>query len=413
MEILRNLDLLSVGVAVAAITILGFTAYFNNRQSVTNRVFLFFCLITVFWSIANYAAYKALFPEITLRLVMFFAVWQTFSFYTFSVIFPSEQKKMSRLYKFVFLPLTIAVSLLTLTPFVFKNIEILGLGRESLSVENGPGIFVFGIFTLFFITSSIINLWKRKKEAKGETRKQFGDVFLGILSTFSPIFIFGFIFPAFLGNQYFVPFMPIFLLPFAFSSFYAIYKHHLFNIRIISVSLLSFLLSLLVFAEVIFTENKEAILLKIGQLFLTLIVTTYLIKITFLQVKQKEEIGELAVSLDYANEKLNDLNQNLEKKVEEQVLDVRRAYEVEKKARGELEKLNAEKDRFVLSTQHNLRTPLTVIKGFLEVALHEEKEPQTRSHLEKATKATEEIVALTNNLLKITERKVKDEITNT
>ena len=70
----------------------------------------------------------------------------------------------------------------------------------------------------------------------------------------------------------------------------------------------------------------------------------------------------------------------MQEKVDEQVLDVRRAYEIEKKARNELEKLNAEKDRFVLSTQHNLRTPLTIVKGFLEVALHESHRKNSYSY---------------------------------
>ncbi|MDE1975357.1 MAG: hypothetical protein KGI49_02505, partial [Patescibacteria group bacterium] len=57
---------------------------------------------------------------------------------------------------------------------------------------------------------------------------------------------------------------------------------------------------------------------------------------------------------------------HLEQKVAEQTADVRRAYEVEKRARAELEDLNRKKDIFITQTQHNLRTPLTSIKWALE-----------------------------------------------
>jgi hypothetical protein len=40
MGIIANLDLLSVGVAIAGIGILGFVVFFNNRQSIINETFL-------------------------------------------------------------------------------------------------------------------------------------------------------------------------------------------------------------------------------------------------------------------------------------------------------------------------------------------------------------------------------------
>ncbi len=42
MESLPNLDLLSVGIVVAATGVLGFSVYFSDRKSVTSRAFLFF-----------------------------------------------------------------------------------------------------------------------------------------------------------------------------------------------------------------------------------------------------------------------------------------------------------------------------------------------------------------------------------
>lgn len=50
--------------------------------------------------------------------------------------------------------------------------------------------------------------------------------------------------------------------------------------------------------------------------------------------------------------------------------DVRRAYAIEKKANAELEQLDKVKDQFLMTTQHNLRTPLTSIMGYSDLILN-------------------------------------------
>ena len=154
MEILNNLDLLSVGIAVASILILGFTAYFNNRQSITNRTLLYFCLTTSFWSVANYFSYKISVPEISfkiIRLVIFAAVWHSFFFYTFSSVFPREKIEISKKYKFIIFPLTVIISFLTLTPLVFRSIIEVSETGQILRIENGYGIILFASLIFFFV----------------------------------------------------------------------------------------------------------------------------------------------------------------------------------------------------------------------------------------------------------------------
>ncbi len=81
--------------------------------------------------------------------------------------------------------------------------------------------------------------------------------------------------------------------------------------------------------------------------------TNKIIKANFTQRKAKEELEELS--------------QNLQKEVDKQTKEIRRAYEVEKKAHKELKKLDKAKDQFMLATQHHLRTPLTSMQGYLDL----------------------------------------------
>src|SRR3989338_10068536 len=125
---LINFDLLSVGISIAAIIILGFAVFFNNRQSITNRSFLAFSFVTSAWGIVNYLNYQVSSAAAVLwmlRFVMFFAVWQAFTFFQFAFVFPLESYKFTKLYTTVLIPSTVIVSIMTLTPLLFSRIIML------------------------------------------------------------------------------------------------------------------------------------------------------------------------------------------------------------------------------------------------------------------------------------------------
>ena len=93
MQAFSNLDLLSVGVAVAGIGLLGFVILFNNTRSTTNRSFFYFTLVTVCWSILNYSYYQLPAGDTALWLlrgVMSFATWHAFTFFHLACVFTDE-----------------------------------------------------------------------------------------------------------------------------------------------------------------------------------------------------------------------------------------------------------------------------------------------------------------------------------
>jgi hypothetical protein len=147
MNLLQNFDLLSVGISVAAIGILGFVVFFNNRSSETNRSFLYFALATITYSVANYLSYQTTEPEsvlLVIRIVMFFTVWHTFSLFHLFYVFPDGELHASAKYKFLALPLTFVVSILSLTPLVFSGLSH-AIGGGVAKPEPGPAIPLYGI----------------------------------------------------------------------------------------------------------------------------------------------------------------------------------------------------------------------------------------------------------------------------
>jgi len=101
------------------------------------------------------------------------------------------------------------------------------------------------------------------------------------------------------------------------------------------------------------------------------------------------------------------LKGNLEKKIVEQTAGVKKAYEVERNARIELEELYKGKDKFILATQHHLRTPLTIIRGYLDnLRSSAGLPPEAKLVFDRMSGLTEVVSESINELLRTTEIKV-------
>lgn len=95
---------------------------------------------------------------------------------------------------------------------------------------------------------------------------------------------------------------------------------------------------------------------------------------------------------------------NMLEEVEKARKETKKAYEIEKKAREEIEHLSEVKDQFLLATQHHLRTPLTIMKGYLSVLLAKKQELDLKTkedYIEKTLNSTNRLIKLVNELLDI------------
>lgn len=374
-SIFYNLDLLLVGLAIASTGILGFTVFLSNTKSTTNRLFLAFCVVTVVWGLLNYLSYKI--PDnLTvlwlIRFVMFFAVLQSYLFFLLMYVFPEKKIKYPSFFKY-FIGIIILACFITLTKFVFSGI----IRDSTLSVAQPivePGIIIFALVTLTTVISGIYLIGSKIKKSISHVY-----VFLGTVIMFFLIIAFNFISPAFFNNSSFIPLGALFILPFVAFTAYAILRHKLFNIKVAGVAVLVFALSVVTFFEVILADNLSLIIYRSGILLFILAFGILLIRSVVKEVEQREEIARMAE-------------------------DVRRAYVIEKKAKEELEKLDKVKDQFVMTTQHNLRTPLTSMMGYTDLLLQGTFGKQSRKTTEVIKRlqgSTQSLIKMVNNFLDI------------
>jgi len=106
-------------------------------------------------------------------------------------------------------------------------------------------------------------------------------------------------------------------------------------------------------------------------------------------------------SIAFQNAKLysqvQDLSQNLQKKVEEQTRELKRAYE-------ELKALDKAKSEFISMASHQLRTPLSAIKGYISMLIegsYGQISEKTREKLINVFQSNERLIRIVNDLLSI------------
>jgi signal transduction histidine kinase len=375
-----NLDLLAVGIMTAAAGTLGFVVFFNNPKSATSRAFLFFSFATIAYTILNYLQHNVNPPSLALwflRGTIFMGVWHALSFFHFFFNFPKEKTLLPKWYTLGLIPITALVSLINLTPFTFSDINKLSLDGKIVSVTNGPGIAIFGITVFALIIGGIFILIKKWFSSKGFERRQFNFILFGTVMTFTLILIFNFMLPVVYNNSGFVPLVPISLSIFLVFTAYAIIRHHLLNIKVISTEILAFVLATVTFIEIIFADNIFLLIFRSATFLLVLSFGILIIKSVLREVEQREKLQELATQLATANKKLNELSQF--------------------------------KTQLLSLASHQIKSPLAVIKGFTSIlleGLYGPIEDKVKETIIKIKESADSLLSLINTLLDL--RKVEE-----
>ncbi|MCX6724458.1 MAG: ATP-binding protein [Candidatus Staskawiczbacteria bacterium] len=206
-------------------------------------------------------------------------------------------------------------------------------------IEVGPLYYLFfGLFASYLIWSGFLFI-QRRKGASLIQKRQIDYILLALLfgagggiTNFLPQ-----LFNVYPFGNYFVVLYVIFIS-------YAALKHHLFNGKVIAAELLTFSIWVLLLIKALLSESLQDFLLNGGILLIVIVFGILLIRSAIREVRQREEIEKLAE-------------------------EIKRAYEVEKKAKEDLESLSTVKNQFLMTIQHHLRTPLTSMRGYADLLL--------------------------------------------
>ena len=223
-------------------------------------------------------------------------------------------------------------------------------------------------------------------KAAGEIKKQIGIVFLGILL---PVLFAGFInmILASLGNFIYAWTGPIFLLIVLFLIAYAIVKLKFLDVKVITTEFFAIFLTVITSAEIFTSQSISEGIVRVIIFSFTLIFAILLIRSVLKEVRRREEMEKLAEKLSASNKKIEKINKQLQQ------------------ANTELKHLDEAKSEFISIASHQLRTPLTAIKGYGSMLLDNDfgeiTNAKQRDAVQKMFISGNRLISLVENLLNI------------
>jgi signal transduction histidine kinase len=318
---------------------LGIIVFVKNRDSWTSKLFFILSLLIDAYIIVNYLSLHPPYPTpesqlFWIRVVMCVCSLIGPAVFLLAYTFPADTFKMKKKLLLPIIILMITSAAFSLGNLVFKSIEY-PAGKPLPT--PGPGIPVFFLdFVGLFILSFIILIFKYRKSSGKEKTQNFYFL-LGVIATFSFMAVSTVISVVILKTSAAVFLGPISAVILMLFIAYAIFKYGLFDIKIIATEALVAFLTIILISEGFLSDTIVGMMFKFFFAGLVALLGVSLVKSVRKEIKQKDELVKLADSLERAN--------------------------------IQLQELDKQKTEFLSIASHQLRTPLSILKGYIELII--------------------------------------------
>jgi len=346
---------------------IGGWVYLSNRKERLNQLFFLLSISIISFPTFAYLTFFATQPDISLFWVKWaFAsgAWFLVVFYFFFIYFFREEIRFKPLQIFVITGGIFIILMSFFTNLIVKEIEIQEIGVRPFF---GLGAYLFYTFAFIIFIFIFYRFYKNYIIAPREEKTKIQYFFVGTL-----IFI--------LLNTFFNIILPIFRGTFELHQFgnyagiillgltaYAITKRELFGVRLILTALLVALIAILLAADLfLLTQKLSFQIIKGFTLILFLYFGYLLIRSVLQEIQRRAHIQQL--------------------------------YQ-------ELEKLDEAKTEFMSIVSHQLRTPLTAIKGYASMVkegIYGKFSEKIKKPLNNILISSERLIKFINDILNVT-----------
>jgi len=342
---------------------LGIYIFLSGKKSPSNNSFAFLIFGGAFWIFANFMADVSESESANLfwsRATLIGASLIPYFFYKFSLFFPKPKVYKIR---YDYLLLLFAVIFIILSPTKW-NISRVYLENGKFQIATGFLYIPFTIYLLSSIGFGIFNLLKDHSRFQQIEKVQVRFVVTGILSAVIIGSSTNLLLPI-LGDSKLVGFGPYSIILFVVLTSYAIAKHHLFDLKVIASELFTAFLLITLFINIFNYENVGQLVVNAAIFAGALIFGIFLIKSVIKEIKMRTQLEEANV---------------------------------------ELRKLDRAKSEFISMASHQLRTPLSSIKGYVSMMLEGswgKLKAKQKEKLENVFESNERLIKLVADLMDI------------
>ncbi|MCD5396559.1 MAG: hypothetical protein LR000_02760, partial [Candidatus Pacebacteria bacterium] len=311
--------------------------FLSNRKSKVNLFFSLMAITTCFWISFYYLAITA--PTSNSALWWSKLAYASVSlfyipFYFFFVCFLGLYNKLFYLNKFILFVSIFFFFISIFTNWIVKDAVITKHGIDLILSKGSIGFYGMAIFLSLFVITVLVKKYFTFPSFK---KIQIQYFLVGALIWIFMNFIFNMILPLLRGSVQYAEFGNYSIIFFLSFTAYAIVKHHLFGIKVVLTSVFVGLIAILLFINFIGSKTIFEYFWK-GTILITFLIFGYLlVKSVINESKRREQLEKLTRQL--------------------------------RKMNIELKKLDKAKSEFLSIASHQLRTPLSIMKGHLSMML--------------------------------------------
>lgn len=344
----------------------------NSANKSSGRVYSGITVMTLSW-IWSIVFYRLSSPEHVLLWTKILYISATFiasNFLFFTYLFPIAEKFPWWKKTLIFIPNLAVIGLVYFTDLIIKNAAVRP-GLEN-SIEFGKLYILYVIYILSYFIYSFVRLFIKYYRLEDKLqRRQAMYILVGYLISANIAFGSNLILPwlGYFNFNWLGQVSTVFIVTFAT---YAIVKHQLFNIKAVTAELFIGFLWIFLIIRIILGQNTQEKLLSGGLLAISIVIGVFLIRSINSEVRARQEIEKLAVDLADANDRLKELDK--------------------------------QKTEFVSLASHQLRGPLTAIKGYGSMLLEGdfgELQTEVKEAVEKMYKSTQDLVVVVGDYLDV------------
>jgi signal transduction histidine kinase len=345
---------------------LAILSYRQNNKSISNRTFSQFGIATGFWiAFAFFTDVEGLRNNsyIFAKLTYIALLTVSYTLFQFPFNFP-RQRVLNKYIKYIWLFIGLLLGILTLfTNLVIKDLEFYSWGSSFIDGDLAGPFYLYMIIGPVSAIVQYLFLWK-KFEANDKRQVKFFLVGLSIFML-TNIVLQSIVKPLITHSDElyrFGNYSAFFMI--AFTS-YAIVKHRLFDIKVLATEVITVIIWILLTTQLFASQDIAEFVMGVFILLLMILFGIMLIRSVVNEVRQREKLQELTVRL---------------------------------------QALDKQKDEFLSMAAHELRAPMTAIKGYVSMVLEGdtgEIPTKARGFLADTSNITDRLIRLVNNMLNV------------